>query len=1017
MLNSVCNISSARCRLIGTCNPVRFPSALGRLCLLMICQLTLCSFLPYFHDLSDQLHAGHSSVTAIDEDTCGFTWLAMGDNIVRTDGVNVRHYADKFAQQGFWLISFHSVCCTLDGNIYAASSRGLFQYVPETDNFILLYDRPIRNIYEDKHQNLWLSNGFVVFYHTRSRTATTIEDNGREIQGQLFTSPTAPFVYIITNEALLTISPPQQPLLNAQQLDKQTIHSSPHPFLHKQVRALALADSTLFVLTKSSGLWKQQDNRFTLVNQLLYDGRPVNARQLVSDNDTIIWAGTMQGLFRINLNTLACRLFRQTFEPGALVNNSVQALFLDSRHNLWVGTYAGGLCVLNQNDYNKQNNHSFADYGVVNMPISALLPANDTLWLGTEGNGLFCYVKNKGLLRRFAHSDDPSSLPSDNIKALSRQGDYLWVATYLGGLSCLNISTGKCDNTLMTNSDNRLISRQVYNIVTDSSGGLWAVYQDITNVVSCVNTAAKPYSVVNYHIPDPEGEHVSTRLYYLAVGNDCLWLATTTSLHCFSLSERTYLFSATPQTHALIQDICYDPACRCLWLATLNNGLMRFNITTHSFSTIPLPFEKGNDGIRKLCLVGNTLYLSTDGQGVFALNTLNCNMAAVADVSNIFTITPNLADSTLILGAGGQWTTVSMQRAATTDAHPAQPATFIADVAVNNQSVYLNDTTYYQKIKQLLNAHISLAHNENNLSLTLSNGAYVPSQACHFRFRLLPSRRNRRVAPADTVWRELPNTQRTVNLLQLNTGTYLFQAQASNDIIHWGNTLSLKITVKPVWWMSNAAICCYVFAGAMIVAYIIFLLISHYRLQRSLFETNIRRQAEEKASRAKVLFFTDVNKELKAPLINLKKNVSAEQAIYVQQMLDIMDSYTQRYCIDIGTNPVATMQQQQLDKLTTMISERMLDGHVDIDRLAADMGMSRRKLFSFVKDMTGKAPIEYIRSFRLQTAAKLMLEQGLTVKEAMDKVGIESQSYFVKAFRAEFGDTPGAFVTKQGNKH
>ncbi|HCS87783.1 MAG TPA: hypothetical protein DIW30_05115 [Bacteroidales bacterium] len=81
------------------------------------------------------------------------------------------------------------------------------------------------------------------------------------------------------------------------------------------------------------------------------------------------------------------------------------------------------------------------------------------------------------------------------------------------------------------------------------------------------------------------------------------------------------------------------------------------------------------------------------------------------------------------------------------------------------------------------------------------------------------------------------------------------------------------------------------------------------------------------------------------------------------------------------------------------------------------MGMSRRKLFSFIKDNTGKSIIEYIRSYRMSTAAKLLLEQNLTILDVMERVGISSQSYFVKSFKAEFGDTPSDFVAKMSKKN
>ena len=95
-----------------------------------------------------------------------------------------------------------------------------------------------------------------------------------------------------------------------------------------------------------------------------------------------------------------------------------------------------------------------------------------------------------------------------------------------------------------------------------------------------------------------------------------------------------------------------------------------------------------------------------------------------------------------------------------------------------------------------------------------------------------------------------------------------------------------------------------------------------------------------------------------------------------------------------------------------MVNSRMAEGRIDIDELALELGMSRRKLYNFIKENTGKSIIEYIRSYRISMAAKYMLEENLSIKETIDRVGIESQSYFIKCFREEYGDSPTNFVAR-----
>ena len=65
-----------------------------------------------------------------------------------------------------------------------------------------------------------------------------------------------------------------------------------------------------------------------------------------------------------------------------------------------------------------------------------------------------------------------------------------------------------------------------------------------------------------------------------------------------------------------------------------------------------------------------------------------------------------------------------------------------------------------------------------------------------------------------------------------------------------------------------------------------------------------------------------------------------------------------------------------------------------------------------MKANTGKSVVEFIRSYKMRYAARLMVEENLSIKEIPQRIGIESASYFTKAFKAEFGDTPSAFLAK-----
>ncbi|HRI61555.1 MAG TPA: two-component regulator propeller domain-containing protein, partial [Saprospiraceae bacterium] len=68
---------------------------------------------------------------------------------------------------------------------------------------------------------------------------------------------------------------------------------------------------------------------------------------LMQDNEGFLWVGTENGLFKINPKTFHFQHFKHNkTDPESLSNDVVYALLQDSRHRIWVGTFGGGLNLL-----------------------------------------------------------------------------------------------------------------------------------------------------------------------------------------------------------------------------------------------------------------------------------------------------------------------------------------------------------------------------------------------------------------------------------------------------------------------------------------------------------------------------------------------------------------------------------------------------------------------------------------------------------------------------------------------
>jgi len=99
-----------------------------------------------------------------------------------------------------------------------------------------------------------------------------------------------------------------------------------------------------------------------------------------------------------------------------------------------------------------------------------------------------------------------------------------------------------------------------------------------------------------------------------------------------------------------------------------------------------------------------------------------------------------------------------------------------------------------------------------------------------------------------------------------------------------------------------------------------------------------------------------------------------------------------------------------MSRLLETIDSQLANPEFDIDWLCQEMGMSRTRLYQKIKGISRQSIGDFIRTIRLKKAVQIMTHEDVTLTEVMMRVGIQTQSYFTKAFKKEFGKTPGQFL-------
>jgi signal transduction histidine kinase/DNA-binding response OmpR family regulator/ligand-binding sensor domain-containing protein len=95
-----------------------------------------------------------------------------------------------------------------------------------------------------------------------------------------------------------------------------------------------------------------------------------------------------------------------------------------------------------------------------------------------------------------------------------------------------------------------------------------------------------------------------------------------------------------------------------------------------------------------------------------------------------------------------------------------------------------------------------------------------------------------------------------------------------------------------------------------------------------------------------------------------------------------------------------------MKKVMDYIEENMEMSEFSIDDICQHVNMSRTVFFKKIKSLTGLAPVEFIKDFKMKRAAQILSSGECMIKEVAYLVGISDARYFTRCFKEKYGMTP-----------
>jgi AraC-like DNA-binding protein len=140
----------------------------------------------------------------------------------------------------------------------------------------------------------------------------------------------------------------------------------------------------------------------------------------------------------------------------------------------------------------------------------------------------------------------------------------------------------------------------------------------------------------------------------------------------------------------------------------------------------------------------------------------------------------------------------------------------------------------------------------------------------------------------------------------------------------------------------------------------------------------------------------------------------------IKNLLAQQDILQKRFQKQIEVNPsevtITPVDEKFLKQALEIVEKNIDKPEFSVEDFSRDMFMNRVTLYRKILSITGKTPIEFVRSIRLKRAAQLLEKSGMSIAEIAYEVGFNNPKNFTKAFKEEFRILPSQYVANKKEK-
>ncbi len=142
-------------------------------------------------------------------------------------------------------------------------------------------------------------------------------------------------------------------------------------------------------------------------------------------------------------------------------------------------------------------------------------------------------------------------------------------------------------------------------------------------------------------------------------------------------------------------------------------------------------------------------------------------------------------------------------------------------------------------------------------------------------------------------------------------------------------------------------------------------------------------------------------------------------SLRIRKLLELRSSKQEKFRSQIDPVPseitITSLDEKLISKAIKYVEENMSRSELSVEELSRELGMSRVHLYKKLTAITGRSPVEFIRTIRLKRAAQFLRQSQMNVSEIAYEVGFNNPKYFSRYFKEEFGMLPSEYKAKTEN--